>query len=221
MHPVIVFQHPQFVVLDKPAGFSVQELAEAYRRFFPQFHPVHRLDRDTSGLWLIALDAEANRELSQAFQQQRVSKYYLAVTHGKPKKKQGRIIGDMQRTRRGQWKLLHSRNNPAITGFHSVGLEDGKRLVLCRPLTGKTHQIRVAMKSLGSPIWGDRLYDAAGAGAADRLYLHAYRLAFQWQQQRFSFTLEPADGCYFGGAAFAQALTHLQEVDNNDATDRH
>ncbi len=209
--PTIVYQHPQWLLVDKPAGYSVQELAEQWAKQYPVFHPVHRLDKETTGLWLIALTSEANRFFSQAFQKQQIDKAYLAVTHKKPKKKQGEISGDMQRSRRGQWQLTQTKETPAITHFRSVGLCDGKRLVLCRPKTGKTHQIRVAMKSLGSPIIGDGLYDAKHVSEYDRLYLHAYALRFIWQEQIFEFVLLPNKGCFFRGDYFDQALQNFTQ----------
>ena len=201
-----VYQHHDWVLLNKPQGYSIQYLQESLSPQFREFHPVHRLDKDTSGLWLIALNREANQQLSLAFQNREVEKSYLALTHKKPKKKQGTIIGDMVRSRRGQWQLLRTAENPAITWFRSTALKDGKRLVLCKPETGKTHQIRVAMKSIGSPIAGDSIYDAGSANQFDRLYLHAYALSFCWQAQYFYFQLEPDFGELFSGSEYHQAI---------------
>lgn len=211
-----IYQCDDWMVLNKPAGFSVQELAEGQTGF----HPVHRLDKDTSGLWLIARNREANRQLSQAFAERRVQKAYLAITEKTPAKKQGRICGDMERSRRGQWMLKQSQENPAITRFKSVGLADGKRLVACLPHTGKTHQIRVAMKSLGSPIIGDPIYNTGTASQYDRLYLHAWLLGFHWQQQYFQFQLEPESGQWFMHPAMTNALQQLTGF-INDALVQH
>ena len=205
----IVYRHPQWVLFNKPAGFSVQEISTMWSDDYDAFHPVHRLDKDTSGLWLVALTADSNRELSQLFQKSLVDKAYLAVTKGKPRKKQGAVVGDMQRSRRSQWQLLRSTQNPAKTLFKSIALDKGLRLVLCRLLTGKTHQIRVAMKSLGSPIVGDAIYDTQMHKQYDRLYLHAYALAFDYQQQRFSFMLQPDNGQYFCSPAFKASLKNF------------
>lgn len=204
--PEVVFRHPEWVVLDKPEGFTVQELAEAYSPLFDAFHPAHRLDKETSGLWLVALNSAANAELSSAFRNRLVKKAYLAVTVKKPKKKQGGIVGDMVRSRSGQWKLAKTRNNPAITWFRSVGMKEGYRLVLCRPETGKTHQLRVALQSNGSPVFGDVLYGGKSAAGADRLYLHSYALDFSWQGEPFSFCREPSSGHCFSGEEFRTAL---------------
>ncbi|NRB41915.1 MAG: hypothetical protein HRU20_26150 [Pseudomonadales bacterium] len=207
----IVYQHGDWLLLNKPVGFSVQELCIVWSKSFPAFHPVHRLDKDTSGLWLIALNAKANQQLSQAFGQRLVKKAYLAITAGKPTKKQGRVEGDMQKSRRSQWQMLRSKENSAKTLFKSIGLKDGLRLVLCRPITGKTHQIRVAMKSLGAAVVGDSIYAASTATQYDRLYLHAYQLDFTFQGQDFSFQLLPCEGDLFRSAEFQAQMSQFQD----------
>lgn len=139
--------------------------------------PVHRLDKATSGLLLFARSAKAAAQLSEAFKQKEVEKYYLALADKKPKKKQGRIVGDMAKSRRSAYRLLNSRENPAITQFYSASVCPGLRLFLLRPYSGKTHQLRVAMKSLGSPIVGDEIY-TGNCHDFSRLFLHAYCLGF-------------------------------------------
>lgn len=210
----VVYQHDDWLVLNKPAGFSIDELAAIQQ--FSAFHPVHRLDKDTSGLWLVALKPDANKTLSQAFAKREVTKHYLAITHNSMKKKQGQVKGDMTKSRRSQWQLLRSCENPAITHFNSVSLSAGKRLVLCQPVTGKTHQIRVAMKANGAAILGDSIYDKGASQGFDRLYLHAYHLGFNYNDQRFAFTLQPDNaknsnaGEFFSGEAFQQSLDALR-----------
>ncbi len=206
--PQIVYEHDDWVLLDKPEGCSVEDLTTQFTAVFPHFHPVHRLDKETSGLWLVAKHGDANRLLSYMFSDQKIQKTYIAITHKSPKKKQGKIVGDMARSRRRQWQLLNTKENPAIMTFRSEGISSlpGKRLVVCKPLTGKTHQIRVAMKSIGSPIWGDAIYDAGAALQADRMYLHAYGLRFEWHGQSFQFQSEPRSGEIFLTSLFKQQL---------------
>lgn len=136
--------------------------------------PVHRLDRVTSGLVLFARSADMARQLGDAFAHHRVHKEYLALADKAPSKKQGWVKGDMEKGRNGQWKLTREQTNPAVTRFFSAGLGNGLRLFRLLPQTGRTHQLRVAMKSLGSAILGDPLYNPAST--ADRTYLHAWRL---------------------------------------------
>ncbi len=179
-----VFEHADFFVFDKPAGISFH--SEDGAGFFAQLtetyptetlFPVHRLDKITSGLLLVARNKSAAQQLGELFESHAIKKTYIALTDQKPSKKQGAISGDMQRTRGGNWKLLHSKKNPAVTRFISHSLAPNLRLFILQPQTGRTHQLRVMMKALGSPIIGDLRY---GGTAADRGYLHAQRLQFDW-----------------------------------------
>lgn len=196
----LVAEHSDWLVINKPVGWSVQD--EEHRlgllnflkqaRQEPDLALVHRLDKVTSGLLLIGRNRHATAYLSKQFAERQVEKFYLAIAEGKPTKKQGAVIGDMEKARRGCWKLLRSRANPAITHFFSHSHSPSKRWYLLRPSTGKTHQLRVALKSLGCPIWGDVSY---GGSEAERVYLHAYSLAFDWQGRQ-AFRLPPAEGLF-------------------------
>lgn len=170
-------------------------------------YPVHRLDKITSGLLLMAKTANANQEILLQFKTRKIEKFYLAISGKKPKKKQGLIKGDMASARRGAWKLLPTNINPAITQFFSAPLGEGKRLFIVKPHTGQTHQIRVALKSIGAPIWGDSLYaDAHTCIGVDRTYLHAYSLAFSLAGKHYRFTELPREGEGFLTKSFADAL---------------
>lgn len=193
----ILFTHQDLVIINKHPGVSVHKddgdtmlLKEVARvTGDSRLYLVHRLDKMTSGILILARNADAARELSQAFAQRRVEKYYLAIGSKKPKKKQGLVSGDMERSRRSGWKLVNSQSNPAITQFLSAAVEPGERLFICKPYTGKTHQIRVALKSVGSPIVGDPVYNAASQ--ADRGYLHAFAIRFPFQQALMSLICDP------------------------------
>ena len=172
-----------------------------------ELYPVHRLDKVTSGLLVMAKTAAANQELIKQFKHREVQKFYLAISAKKPKKKQGLIKGDMESARRGAWKLLATQANPAITQFFSAALGEGKRLFMVKPHTGKTHQIRVALKSIGAPILGDALYaDAAACVGVDRVYLHAFSLAFKLNGQDYRFTELPREGDLYTTAEFNTAI---------------
>lgn len=193
----IVYTHPDFILINKHPDVSVHKddgdtmlLAEVAKKSGDeQLYLIHRLDKMTSGLLLLGRNAASASELSQLFSAREVEKYYLAIGSKKPKKKQGLVSGDMERSRRSSWKLINSQRNPAITQFQSLAGEPGQRLFLCKPHTGKTHQIRVALKSIGSPILGDPIYNASSA--ADRGYLHAFAIRFVYQQQNYSFIVDP------------------------------
>ena len=113
----------------------------------PQVWFVHRLDKVTSGLLILALNAESAAEFFRLFSEHHIQKTYLALSNQKPKRNKGLLVGDMQKARNGAWKLCQSKENPAITRFESVSCEPNLRLFILKPQTGKTHQLRVAMKA--------------------------------------------------------------------------
>jgi tRNA pseudouridine32 synthase/23S rRNA pseudouridine746 synthase len=211
-----------FWVLYKPAGISFhsdageagffeqvnqQAQAEGITRLFP----VHRLDKPTSGLLIMATHEDSNRQLCQAFSEHQVEKFYLAISDKKPLKKQGMIKGDMQAARNGAWKLTKTLHNPAITQFFSYSLAPAKRLFVLKPHTGKTHQLRVAMKSLGAAIAGDQLYAGESANHYDRCYLHAYSIAFSLADKFYRFTAQPEEGQLFLTENFQQQLAEVAQ----------
>lgn len=189
----IVFHHRDFYVLDKPAGAPmhandnefgvVQQLSEQLNE---PLWPIHRLDTPTSGALLIGRNQQAAAALSGLFAHRQISKTYIAISAGKPKKKQGLICGDMQKVRRGNWRLLHSQENPAQTRFVSHSLKPGYRYYILKPITGRTHQLRVALKSIGAPICGDERY---GGAPAAHLHLHAWKLQFTYADEVFDITV--------------------------------
>ncbi|EAT11824.1 TIGR01621 family pseudouridine synthase [Bermanella marisrubri] len=206
----IVYEHQDWILVNKPEGvdFHSQNGEVGFHRQlcdqlgFNVF-PVHRLDKATSGLLLFAKSQDACRGLVELFSQRKVEKYYLAIVSNKLKKKQGKVFGDMVKSRNGSYKLTQERRNPAFTQFLSQALKPGYRLALLKPKTGKTHQLRVAMKSLGSAIVGDQRY---GGESANRLYLHAYALKFDWQGRDYCFQYLPHSGEMFFGQEFDQVM---------------
>lgn len=214
----IVFDHPEFLAISKPPNIPfhteddqvgiVQRLRESYKT--SQLFPVHRLDRVTSGLMLFAKTQETNKLLSELFQARGIEKTYLAISDRKPKKKQGKVVGDMQKSRGGSYKLMRSKDKPAVTHFRSRPFEYGNQNYYgfeLHPRTGKTHQLRVALKAMGSPILGDERYSG---GEAQRCYLHAYRLKFSLFDTDYEIT---ADAAQFDQQdIFALALTALEIV---------
>ncbi|MGR5062676.1 TIGR01621 family pseudouridine synthase [Photobacterium sp. DNB22_13_2] len=208
----ILHTHPDFLVINKHSGVSVhkddgdvmllQEVAK--QSGDKQLYLIHRLDKMTSGLLLLGRNREAAAALSKCFSDRVVEKFYLAIGTKKPKKKQGVVIGDMTRSRRSSWKLENSRENPAVTQFFSAAAGQGRRLFLCKPHTGKTHQIRVALRSVGSGITGDTIY---GNESADRGYLHAFALRFPYAEQQWQFLCLPSQGELWQLAETQQVLT--------------
>jgi len=115
--------------------------------------------------------------------------------------KQGTVAGDMTRGRRGSWLLQRSTNNPALTRFTSTSLAGeapGTRAFLLKPETGRTHQLRVAMKALGSPVLGDSRYaNAEDARKEERAYLHCAALRVVVGGEVIQVICPPTDGAVF------------------------
>ena len=212
----LLHDDPRLLVVSKYPGISFHRqgdepgLVEAVRERCGDIWPVHRLDRMTSGLLLFARDPATARALSEALAQRRMRKLYLAISDRKPARKQGLVAGDMVKGRNGAWRLTTGRTNPALTRFLSTSLSPGLRLFFLRPLTGKTHQLRVALKSLGAPIVGDQLYHGADGQTADRGYLHAWDLCFELAGERFAFRSAPQHGALFVGEDLRRVLAEAQ-----------
>lgn len=196
----IIDQNDDFLVVNKSPNISVHKDEEEIpwvtsiekQCQIEKLYLVHRLDKMTSGIVLLAKNATSARALSSLFSTRQIEKFYLALSDKKPKKKQGLICGDMVRSRRSMWKLTQSKKNPATTQFISTANEQGLRLFLCKPYTGKTHQIRVALNALGAPILGDPLYAKLNADPKiDRGYLHAYAMRFEYQNKIYEFVCQP------------------------------
>ncbi len=212
----LIADEPDFVVINKQAGCNFHSeqgeagLVVAVEQFLGQkLYSVHRLDKLTSGVLLLAKSPAAAAELAQLFAQRQVEKFYIALSDAKPTKKQGLIKGDMQKSRRGSWKLTKTEHNPAITHFFSFPVRAGLRLFVLKPLTGKTHQLRVALKSVGSAILGDMRY---GQHESDRGYLHAYQLAFTYQGRAYQYQAKTLSGELFNLAEFKLCLTEIGDV---------
>ncbi|MGL4613198.1 MAG: TIGR01621 family pseudouridine synthase [Shewanella sp.] len=218
----IIADEPDFIVISKSANVHFHSqtgeagvVAQLEQDRDLKLYAVHRLDTPTSGLLVLAKTAAVAKQFTALFTAHKVQKYYLALAKGKPKKKQGWVIGDMAKSRRSMFKLLRSKDNPAITQFFSTSVGEGLRLYLLKPHSGKTHQLRVALASLGVPILGDELY---GGAAADRCYLHAYSLRFCYVDSHdvvhhYSYQDVPQQGELFQQEAVLAAIAQWHEPD--------
>ena len=198
MELAIVHQDKALVVIDKPAGLVVHPAAGNWSgtllngllfRFpelaqVPRAGIVHRLDKDTSGLMVVARTIEAQTDLVRQLQARSVGREYLALVWGAPQIT-GRVDAPIGRHARERVKMAvtsHASAKPAVTHYERLGTGtlDGKpvSLLRCRLETGRTHQIRVHMQSIGFPLVGDTLYGKTHlASAFPRQALHAQRLA--------------------------------------------
>lgn len=216
----LVSENEHFIVINKQPGINFHSedgefgVVVAVEKFLNiKLYSVHRLDKMTSGLLLLAKSSQVANGLSELFKAQQVQKYYLAIADKKPKKTQGLIKGGMDKSRRSMWKLTRNQDNLAITQFFSYALGEGKRLFIVKPKTGKTHQIRVALKSVGSAICGDPIYATETAHQYDRGYLHAYQIQFNYLGQDHQFSVMPESGVEFLSDACQQKLLELGNCD--------
>ena len=140
---------------------------------------MHRLDRDTSGLLVVARSEEAWERLSRLVRDRRLERRYVALVRGRPRSRRGRIEAPIGRDRRDPTRRSLDTDEPreAITHFEVARLLDGEALLDVRLETGRTHQIRVHLAAIGLPVVGDRLYGVPDE-RLDRQFLHAARLAF-------------------------------------------
>ncbi|AOY00776.1 hypothetical protein BJP62_10200 [Jeongeupia sp. USM3] len=208
-----------FVVAYKPPNLSFHRerdtpgLVERIRELYgAPLWPVHRLDAITSGLIVLATSNDAASAFGERFAAREMDKVYLALSDRKPAKKQGMISGGMAAGRGGNWRLTREDALFAKTRFVSASVSPGLRLYALKPYTGRTHQLRVAMKSISAPIVGDTRY---GGSEADRGYLHATLLAFDWIDGAHAFYCPPCAGSLFvtDACRIAQAsLGNLQTV---------
>ena len=142
---------------------------------------VHRLDRDTSGLLVVARSDEAHVRLTAAIRERRVERRYLALVLGSPRSRTGRIEAPIGRDRRDRTRRSLDTETPrdAVTWFEVQELIGSRALLEVRLETGRTHQIRVHLEAIGLPVCGDPVYGVAGDLGLERQFLHAHRLRFE------------------------------------------
>jgi 23S rRNA pseudouridine1911/1915/1917 synthase len=197
----ILYQDDDVIAVDKPAGMVVHAgagqhsgtLVNALLHHFGSLSAaggeerpgiVHRLDRYTSGVLLVARTDAAHRGLAEQFATRKVEKVYLALVHGAVKQEQGRIEKPISRdpAKRIRMTARRAEGRAAITEYRVLGRFAGFTYLEVRIKTGRTHQIRAHFASLGHPVAGDRLYGApaqvAGQPPLERTFLHAHRVRF-------------------------------------------
>jgi len=142
---------------------------------------VHRLDRDTSGLLVVARTEEAHRRLQRAISERRVEREYLALVEGRPPARTGTIEAPIGRDPRVRTRMTvgGAGAREARTHFTLERSLDGFSLLRVRLDTGRTHQIRVHLNAIGHPVCGDPEYGRPGLLGLERQFLHATRLAFE------------------------------------------
>jgi tRNA pseudouridine32 synthase/23S rRNA pseudouridine746 synthase len=192
----------QLLFANKPSGFHCvpsrdlsDSLSSQVASLYPGAKPCHRLDRDTSGIVIFGLTADAHREISKQFEARTTSKTYMALIAGHPNNDHGTInmpIGK-QKTKEGfhRWAIGGEKPRESITKWRVDAIftdaDTGAKFsrVELKPLTGRGHQLRLHMKAMGCPILGDTIHGEGGvATCAPRLCLHAQKLQVDWNGLR-------------------------------------
>ncbi len=192
----VIYQDEDVIVVDKPAGLTVHpapghpsgtlvnallaiapELAEAREAMRPGI--VHRLDRDTSGLLVVARSERARASLTHQLKEREVHKTYLALVQGSPQPPEGTIEAPIGRHPRNRKKMaVVAGGREAETKYRVREALDRFALLEVEPVTGRTHQVRVHLAAIGHPVVGDGVYGRRSP-LVGRQFLHAWRLAFE------------------------------------------
>jgi 23S rRNA pseudouridine1911/1915/1917 synthase len=194
----ILFCDEDIIVVDKPSGMVVHPgagtgeatLVHALLGRFPEIAGVgseerpgivHRLDKDTSGVMVVARTTQAHACLTKQFRDRDVRKTYLGLVLGKMPSGEGRLDWAIGRhpTQRQKISVKTRKPRPAVTQYKVLREGGGFSLLEIKPITGRTHQIRVHMAAAGHPVAGDSRYGGwRGNAAVPRLFLHAHKLSF-------------------------------------------
>jgi 23S rRNA pseudouridine1911/1915/1917 synthase len=198
----ILYEDDDLMVVDKPWGLTVHPapghpshtLVNALLALRPNLSGiggvqrpgiVHRLDKDTSGLMLVAKNDAAHNLLAGQLQKKLIHKRYLALVWGSPKPASGVIDGAIARDPRNRKRMaVVADGRASITNYATLEVFSEVSLVEARPVTGRTHQIRVHLTSIGHPLVGDALYSNKKTGLVERQFLHAETLEFQLPSTR-------------------------------------
>jgi 23S rRNA pseudouridine1911/1915/1917 synthase len=194
----IIYEDNHMLAVNKPRGMVVHPsfghyngtlvhamlgyLGERNGGFTDSERPgiVHRLDKDTTGLILLAKDSKTQESLSRQFSQRSVEKVYRAVVEGVVKKEEGTVEGEIGRhpKERKRMAMVKRGGRYSLSRYRVISLLADTSYLEVYPSTGRTHQIRVHLSSIGHPIVGDQVYSKKRRKAVNRPLLHAYRIAF-------------------------------------------
>jgi 23S rRNA pseudouridine1911/1915/1917 synthase len=193
--PLVAWSDEHLAVIDKPAGLLVhrapgnpdlslvEELGELLGGGEDPGRPgiVHRLDRDTSGLLVVARTPEAHKALSAMIAERSVTRQYLALVEGCPSSRTGKIAAPRGRDHRSPERVVVGgrRPRPAVTHFEVVERLPREAPLEVRLETGRTHQIRAHLEAIGNPVVGDPQYGSGRRYGLERQFLHSALLAFE------------------------------------------
>ncbi|MDD6512843.1 RluA family pseudouridine synthase [Sharpea azabuensis] len=225
----VVYEDHDVIVVNKPSGMIVHPSAGIYSGTLVNallYHCddlssingvnrpgiVHRIDKETSGLLMVAKNDKAHRSLSAQLEEHSVIRRYVALVHGVIPHNKGRIVAPIGRDPDDRQKMAVTDKNAkeAITNFTVLERFDDMTLIECRLETGRTHQIRVHMQYIGYPVYGDPKYGRRSDDTSHGQYLHAKILGFKHPTTGEQMLFEAKLPDYF-----EEKIEELRQVKNN------
>ena len=198
---LVIENNDDFIVLNKSAGISVQGGTKSKKNLIDIFakseifrnskpYSVHRLDKDTSGVFIIAKNRETAQFFTSLFRLRKVHKTYLAICHGEIEVKSGEWNHDLTRYDNGK-KIIEK----AKTLFRVIDQNSNSSLVLMKPITGRKHQLRKQLFNIGNSIYGDKKYKSSNVniGLNKNLMLHSYEIKFIIKNKKHTYRALPPD----------------------------
>ena len=192
---LIIDNNDDFIVLNKSSGISVQGGTKSKKNLVDIFakseifqntkpYSVHRLDKDTSGVFIIAKKRESAQLLTSLFRLRKVHKTYLAICHGEIDKTKGSLDSNLIRYENGK-KIIEK----AKTYFKVLDKNSISSLIEMKPITGRKHQLRKQLLEIGNPIFGDNKYFLPNLKSINKnLMLHSYQLKFMINNKKYKYT---------------------------------
>ena len=187
----IIFENKDFIVINKWSDIATQggskkniSIDDIIKKISRNYNLVHRLDKETSGLLLIAKNLKITKIFGKLFKEQKIKKIYVAICQGVPKNLNSEV-----KLRIASKKNL-SKSSQSVTKYKVLKNKNKLSIILFRPLTGKTHQLRIVSKHLNCPIIGDMKYSKQKKYNSEKLKLNAFFLQFIINSEKFEFKSE-------------------------------
>lgn len=189
----ILYEDDNIISIDKPYGISTAHekgkptlLSLLEEKYNKKFYTVHRLDKDVSGVIIFAKNEETHKYFSKLFENREVQKTYIALVHGIVENEEGIIDKPIRQFGSGRMGVDKVNGKKSITQFQVLERRNTNTLLEIKPLTGRRHQIRVHLYSIGHPVVGDKMYgDKTLQVSYPRLMLHASELIIKQKSENF------------------------------------
>ena len=211
----IIENNENFIVVNKPAGLSVQAGTKSPKNLIDiisknkifsknKLYVVHRIDKETSGILIIAKNREYAQLFTSLFRIRKIHKSYLSISYGEIKNKKGRLNNKLIRHEKKRTIIEN-----AITDYKVLDKNDNSTLLLLNPITGRKHQIRKQLSLIGHPILGDSKYDLLNnINKGRNLLLHSYSIKFIINNKKFNFVVDIPE--YFRKMLISKKLRFLK-----------